>query len=399
MSYYKALLFILFILFKSTLCYSQDANVITTSRSNGMGIISYAAQVTSTGISSGSYIDGYVKKLGTNFFIYPVGDGGFYRPFAAEANSITGAYYLENPTVTSSEIIGGPFPTSSKDQDVGSISENEFWDINGTFSTKITLTWNANSNISSLIGSNDLSRLLLVGWDGSKWVKIESTVDPVSILGESSTATTGSITTNESVVPDNYKIYSLGAAPGGALPVTLVNFDVTATETSIQLNWNTSAEINSDYFDIERSLTGKSWAKIGSISIEERLIASAHNTTLKQYNYTDNEPFNGENLYRLKMVDKDGTFSFSTIRSATFDTKNGMSIYPNPVSDKLFITSNKNNKIAEVTFLNLRGETLLTQKAVSRDGINTGSLASGVYILTIKYNDGLISSHKVIVNR
>ena len=375
--------------------YAQQGGIITTSRGNGMGIISYAAGVTSAGISTGRHIDGYVKKLGVNSFIYPVGDGGFYRPFAAASNNITGAYFFENPAAASAEIIGGPFPISSKDPDVGSVSEIEFWDINGTFSSKISLTWNATSNIGLLIGSEDLSKLLIVGWDGSKWVKIESAVDATSILGGASTISAGSITTNASIAPDSYKIYSLAAVPGGALPVTLVNFEVNKNEKSVQLDWSTSAEINSDYFDIQRSSTGKSWTNIGRVETK----GSLENAALEDYVFIDNEPLPGENLYRLKMVDTDGSFAYSQIRAVIFHFDNKISIYPNPVSDKLFIASNESNKITEVSLLNLYGESMICQKYIPLNGIDTKSLASGIYILTIKRDDGMISSHKIIVNR
>nr|MBZ1363183.1 Ig family protein [Dyadobacter fermentans]MBZ1363278.1 Ig family protein [Dyadobacter fermentans] len=70
------------------------------------------------------------------------------------------------------------------------------------------------------------------------------------------------------------------------------------------LTWSTTEEVNSDRFEIERSLNGKGWSTIGKVR------SNGESSVLRNYTYTDDSPEKGENLYRLRMVDLDGTYAF-----------------------------------------------------------------------------------------
>lgn len=83
------------------------------------------------------------------------------------------------------------------------------------------------------------------------------------------------------------------------LPVTLTSFTATKENNTALLKWATTQETNSDRFEIERSLGGKEWGKIGTV------LSTGESNALRNYSYTDNAPLAGENLYRLKMIDKD----------------------------------------------------------------------------------------------
>ncbi|MCF0058330.1 T9SS type A sorting domain-containing protein [Dyadobacter sp. CY356] len=372
--------------------YAQQGNTIITARTGSIGVLSYSAQVTSSGLESGKYIDGYVKKMGTAKFIYPVGNGGYYRPFAADANGITGAYFFGSVDNSVNEIPGGPFPRSSKDVDIGSVSPTELWDINGSFSGKITLTWSPVSNVATLLSSSDLSKLMIVGWNGSKWTKIPATYDQVSILGGSSTTQNGSITTTSAFSPDNYSVYTLASAPGGPLPVTLVNFEVKAIERTSQLSWSTISEINSDRFEIERSDLGKSWTSIGSIFTKNI------NAATQNYSFSDREPLNGNNLYRLKMIDTDGTFAYSQIRQISFNNIFDITVYPNPATDKFYL-SNVSQVGSKISLFEVGGKKMIENASFTTDGINVSALSAGSYIIRIDTNDGQQIVRKLLIAR
>lgn len=371
--------------------FAQQGNTITTARTTNIGVLSFAAQVTSSGIESGKYVDGYVKKLGTSRFIYPVGNSGYYRPFAAEANGITGAYFF-GAVDSNNDIPGGPFSRSSKDIDIGSVSPTEFWDISGSFSGKITLTWSPVSSIAVLLGSSDLSKLLIVGWNGSKWVKIPATYDQTSILGGSSTPQNGSITTTSAIAPNNYSLYTLAAAPGGPLPVTLVNFVVKAAERTSYLSWSTTSEVNSDRFEIERSDLGKFWVSLGSI-----LTKNSHSGA-ENYSFSDKAPLNGNNLYRLKMIDKDGTFAYSQIREINFKDISDIAVYPNPAADRFYL-SNVTPGGSKISLFDISGKKKLENVSFSTDGINVSILTAGTYIIRIDTSDGQEIVRKLVVAR
>ncbi|WP_342084242.1 T9SS type A sorting domain-containing protein [Dyadobacter sp. OTU695] len=175
----------------------------------------------STATITANMVDGYVKVTGSNRFVFPTSDNSVYRPFAAAAEGTTGAYFSANPAVgvTTSHKggnypplpTGAPFPATSRDANIGKVSTQEYWDINGATATKITLSWHLESGMGSLAPGGNLSKVYIIGWNGSKWVKIPSTVDAVSLFGASSNTSAGSMTTNAAIIPNTYLAYTFGA--------------------------------------------------------------------------------------------------------------------------------------------------------------------------------------------
>ncbi|SFE67979.1 beta strand repeat-containing protein [Spirosoma endophyticum] len=227
--------------------------IIGTVRSSPAGVLSFAATATGyTGANDANHVDGYVRKQGAGSFVFPTGDNGHYGPFAAAADGTTGAYFFTNPSTAVTSNLGGgnyaalpagaPFSTSAKDATLSVVSTQEYWDIDGTNNTTITLTWSTLSAIGTLT-SNDLSKLTIVGWNGTQWVAIASAVDVTSVLGGTSNLTAGSITTTGVLTPNAYTAYTFGAtaalapfacsslayqvaATGGGAPSTLYSFNV-----------------------------------------------------------------------------------------------------------------------------------------------------------------------------
>lgn len=176
------------------------------------------------------------------------------------------------------------------------------------------------------------------------------------------------------------------------LPVTLVSFDVQKEGQAAKLKWATTAETNSDYFEIQHSVTGKEWAKIGNVA------SNGESSSLKNYTFSHSNPVNGENLYRLRMVDKDQTFAYSRIQSVKFDgiTKD-LTIYPNPVTDKLYLRDFK--EITNIQINDLSGHAVYQADACTTGEINISGLKSGMYIVKISRANGLTSTQKIVVSK
>ena len=168
--------------------------LVGTERKAPLGILSFVGTATWINASNAAHVDGYVRSYKTTSFIFPTGDNGSYRPAAISAASLTtpvdAAYFGVNPSnaITTSikggnEPIlpsGGPFSTTALGTGITAIDNVEYWDINGTNATKISLTWNSTSAVGTLT-NNNLANLTIVGWDGSKWVEVPSTFDATSI--------------------------------------------------------------------------------------------------------------------------------------------------------------------------------------------------------------------------
>jgi hypothetical protein len=89
------------------------------------------------------------------------------------------------------------------------------------------------------------------------------------------------------------------------LPVELSSFTSTVNGRNVLLNWTTKTEKNSDKFIVEK-LANSAWVAVGSVK------ASGLSNSTKQYSFTDRDLQVGKYQYRLKLVDNDGTFSYSS---------------------------------------------------------------------------------------
>lgn len=362
------------------------------------GILNFATTANNhTGAGDAAHVDGYVRKLGTTLFIFPVGDNGQYGPFAAAGDGTTGAYFHVDPTSAITSNLGGgnypvlpasgPFPAISMGAGVNAVSTVEYWDIDGANATPITLTWDLGSNVATLTGST-LSMLTIVGWNGTNWVAIPSVIDVTSVLGGTSDLSAGSITTTGSIVPNTYTVYTLGAL-STPLPVTLLSFTATKSQYTALLSWETSQELNSDRFDIEHSTTGKNWDLIGKVK------STGTSAQKVAYTFIHEAPETGINFYRLKMVDRDGSSVYSTVRNLHFDGNKVTVLYPNPASDVVYIDHKDLSTIRSISLVALDGRQLLFIDVKDRS-INLKDISTGNYMLKISYQDGTVENHKIV---
>ena len=118
------------------------------------------------------------------------------------------------------------------------------------------------------------------------------------------------------------------------LPVNLLLFDAIKQSGSVLLNWKIGNEVNVAKYEIER---GSEITSLKSIST----IAANGNGF---YSFTDAQPLIGTNYYRLKIVERNGKFTFSQIKKVNFGNNGDLIfIYPNPIINAtLYITSAEN---------------------------------------------------------
>lgn len=175
-----------------------------------------------------------------------------------------------------------------------------------------------------------------------------------------------------------------------ALPVKLINFSAVKEGRQAQLAWSTSEEINSEKFDIERSNDGKKWVRISSLPAAGDIL-----NAVTRYNFTDHDPLQGENLYRLKMVDRDQTFSYSRIISLLFPTTSIAGIYPNPASEQIMIAADDWKNIREVKIVNTAGQTVYSSERPQQE-IDIRGLASGSYVIGLVRDNGTQENVKFV---
>lgn len=187
-------------------------------------------------------------------------------------------------------------------------------------------------------------------------------------------------------------IQTLGINVDAALPVTLTSFLAVKEGKLTNLRWSTTTETNSDRFEVEHSMNGDAWTKIGTV------LSNGESSVLRNYSFTDKNPENGENLYRLRMIDRDGTFAYSRIRSAKFEGPAAdLSVYPNPVADKLFVRDF--TKVTGVAILDMTGRVVQQSDVISNGEMNVKSLRNGIYLVRITRVDGSVSTQRIVINK
>jgi hypothetical protein len=160
---------------------------------------------------------------------------------------------------------------------------------------------------------------------------------------------------------NNFQIF------GSVLPVELTDFSVKPSPVGFDLNWVTASENNNDYFSVERSTDGRTFASIGQVK-------GAGTTTEKQaYTFTDKNPLKGYNYYRLKQVDYDGNSEYSPVRSVRTGTKSSAILSPNPVQQgnnaSLIVDSSTENDLTIEVF-NALSQVVVQQQTTVSKGVN-----------------------------
>ncbi len=188
---------------------------------------------------------------------------------------------------------------------------------------------------------------------------------------------------------DHYPIFTRYAFDPVILPVPLLSFNAFKLGSIAKITWSTSQEINAKEFIIERLINGNNWQVIATVPA----IGNSNNTT--NYSITDASPAKGINLYRLKSVDIDNKFVYSAIRRVDFENKYTYSIYPNPASDIIQITTDNSSGFnATMQVANSLGQVIISKQMNGNSQpalINISSLSSGIYILKIITADGTVS--------
>jgi hypothetical protein len=186
------------------------------------------------------------------------------------------------------------------------------------------------------------------------------------------------------------------------LPIELSSFSATVNAGTIDLYWTTASEKNNQYFEIESSADALNFGKIASIDSK----APGGNSVVKlDYKYSCTPSANDLNYYRLKQVDKDKTFTYSSVISVNIPKEKNIkfAVYPNTNQDEFTadISGIENNQKVTILLTDQRGEQVyrsdfITGENNARFNIAPGvKLSNGVYICTMQA--GEISFHIRVV--
>jgi len=170
------------------------------------------------------------------------------------------------------------------------------------------------------------------------------------------------------------------SCPGlSALPVDIVLFMGRLENNRTILSWDVATEISLDRYEVERSGNGTNHSRIGIEKAEKN----------PSYGYSDNiENLSGRRIYyRLKKVDKDGSFSYSAVFSIHVPLNTKFSVYPNPASSEIRMQLNgTGNEKATVTVTEITGKIVYQKQVITSQGlitIPTAGLNTGSYVVRL----------------
>jgi len=181
----------------------------------------------------------------------------------------------------------------------------------------------------------------------------------------------------------------------GPLPISLLNFEGHLKQNTILLEWNTSSEANSNYFELEKSFDKTNFHRLGKV------MASGNSNSLKGYSYLDREPPSELNYYRLKMFDIDGRFILSpTILVKNSSLDQNVWVLNNPFTTSIKVRMARlPQRSARFDLISMSGVTVYQKEYESANEVTidlTGrNLATGVYLLRSNI-DGRVFTHKLV---
>lgn len=196
------------VLLNTTLAVANNTSFMVgdliTPRANSAIHYNFLQNAIYTGESNISKVEGYAMVSGQQNFSFPVGDIDQYRPLLINSNGINSvalcAYFFEDPNSPST--FPG-FNTAIKPRSIFGISTTEFWRLEGSVLSRVTLSWNPRSNLAGLTA--DVNSITIMGWSKSanQWVNLGRE----SIAGDISQG----IVSSTAFIPDDYEILTFGS--------------------------------------------------------------------------------------------------------------------------------------------------------------------------------------------
>lgn len=293
------------------------------------------------------------------------------------------------------------FVYQNPDKDSNSLTSDvvsETWTIQSSqpkSNVTVSVGWNADQEESGF----DRNNCYLSFWEGgvsNQW----------SGNATSAAAGSGPYFQSRSInFTSNVMYFGVGGA-SSALPVELILFEGEWQEVgkSVNLFWQTASEINNHSFEVERSLDGLTFHKIGDVQgagttyeIMDYAFYDFHIDTISFESGKGKKKNSAKTVlyYRLKQLDFDGAYTYSKVialSSYNLET-NSVQVYPNP-SNGIYNISN-NTEVESIEVYNVSG--LLVHSQNHPDSvINLTFLPSGVYTLRLYLSMAGVVSRRII---
>jgi|GEM_PF-1190266 len=192
---------------------------------------------------------------------------------------------------------------------------------------------------------------------------------------------------NQCIEFDDFR--TTGAAAQAPLPVTFTNFTARKSGTGVQVYWNVAGEKDVLRYEIERSSNGRDFVKIGEVAAN----------TNAGYMFTDNQAQNGVVFYRVRNVDLDGKFTYTSVARVNLNKVISLKAFPQPALNNLTIEHGNVSGKGLLTLATADGRTVYQsdiRPEVNQTVINLSSFRPGMYIVRFDDGSGNVESIKIV---
>lgn len=342
---------------------------------NNANIINYSANrmIVTNNATFSTVQKNFPANTNTSFF-FPIGiRAGDYTP----ATLFTTGGNL-NVSVTNYASANAPFIQSPEE------GMNRIWYIDNT-----------NDNIDSVILQHNSPTT-----DGNRYTDIDAYITQYNVDSTSWTIATNpgyislgvhgtsEISAGELILSKTSDLFT-------PLPITWLSFTAKKVSNTAILNWQTVNEKNNKGYFVQKSTDGINWDNLGFVNT--LAINGNSGNEILNYNYTDKNPIEGYNFYKLQQVDFDGKTSYSNVEKVYFENlKPAIEIYPNPTqNDMVWIKGLSEN--LTISVLDITGKVVITQQAKNiKEQIDLSQLSNGIYYCIVKEDGVEIWNAKLI---
>jgi hypothetical protein len=186
------------------------------------------------------------------------------------------------------------------------------------------------------------------------------------------------------------------------LAMPSLSFDAEPENDSrVKLTWSINEQTDFMSYSVERSVNGFDWETLA-------IIPSSGTEGIHNYAVFDDDPYSGTSFYRLRLNQKTGPVSYSTIKPVKIrDREPSITLFPNPAVDniKMKIRGNLENQEVHIYIMNSNGLELAYQKIVLTAGHNIIELPvnpswnSGIYIVRVVAGKTVMNKQFVVRKR
>ena len=340
-----------------------------TSGSNTQDVYFYPGSAY-TGFDATHQIVGYCTKSGTTSFDFPIGDGTHTADLMI--SGLTGSADFQVLYT------GSGYGTYNVTAPIipNGVSASEWWDLHptaGSASAQVTLNWN---DARKTLNHISPATLVVAHFTGGSWVS----------AGGTSTSPAGSATgsVGPSDLQSTFSPFTFGSS-AVPLPITLGAFTAINQDCQASLSWTTTLESNAAVFDIQESQDAVNFGTVATVKANDT--ASTYHIDIPQQSQ--------QAFYRLRMVDLDGTATYSGIDALNLGclpAAQHLVIFPNPLTTgstlQARLTSPDTKGMASLQVFDGAGNRVCNKMVNVGSGVNTytvptATLAQGIYSIIV----------------